>query len=231
MFSITLSNEKCKIKLTSAKDGAPLGSVTGVKIKRRELGDTSWTVIYTQAITSVDDFNYTFLDKYTRSRRTYEYKVIPMIGSTEETAVNTSIECNFDELYITDFATEYSLFLNADFDYDGHGSSVVQELMNSRTPIIIENAMSDYITGYVDAIPLPLDANGNPTSIGAQKYKEQFISFLKNKKNKYIKTNEGEAWLVYIHEPPKRNKAEAEGAASIKFSFTEIGDSPTHDEG
>jgi hypothetical protein len=118
LFTIALSNEKCKIKIVSAKDGTALGSVTGVKIKRRELGDTAWTVIFTKTVSSISGFDYTFYDKYTRSRRTYEYRVVPMVGSTEGTAVDTSIECNFDEIYITDFTDEYIVSLDIDFDID-----------------------------------------------------------------------------------------------------------------
>lgn len=229
MFTIALSNEKCKIKIVSAKDGTALGSVTGVKIKRRELGDTAWTVIFTKTVSSINDFDYTFYDKYTRSRRTYEYRVVPMIGATEGTAVDKSIECNFDEIYISDTSAEYILVLDADFTHTMNASVMFQKTLNSQFPRVIRNSAAKYESGTVSAIPLPLDARGNPTSVGGQKFKEQFINFLINGEQKLLKTYEGHLWAVDIGDTPKEEKAEVEGASKVSFDWTETDITPTYD--
>lgn len=228
MFSITLSNYNCKIKITSVKDGVDLGTITGLKIKRKEYGDSTWTLLTTKSISIMDDFNYVFIDKYTLSRRTYVYSFIPMSGSTEETAVEYTIECNFDSIYIYDASDEYLLTLNLDYDYDSNEDITFQKLLQSKYPRRIQNGLSDYYTGYIEGIPLPLDANGNPTSIGAHKYKQAYISFLRNGLDKFIKTYKGDAWLVSVNASPKVNQ-DVEGAESIRFSWTQIGDTPEVD--
>jgi hypothetical protein len=154
-----------------------------------------------------------------------------MIGAAEGTAVDKSIECNFDEIYITDFTDEYVLALDLDCDIDDpHDSIVVQEPINSRTPVITKTALTNYDSGFLEALPLSLDANGNFTTVGARKYKEDYIDFLKRSNKKFLKTNKGDAWLIYVTKSPKIIKKDVEEADTVRFSWTEIGDAPLVDE-
>ena len=46
---------------------------------------------------------------------------------------------------------------------------------------------------------------------------------------KFIKTYRGDAWLVYVDSKIKIDQGEAEGAEPVKFSWTQIGDTPVSD--
>lgn len=229
MFDITLSNSQCKVKIVSVKDAEALGSITSLKINRREKGDTAWTVISTIAVSTSANLSYTYYDIYPRSRRTYEYRFTTYAGATAVASVDYEIECNFDELYISDGTTEYLLFLNLKYNEKSKTAAGYQELLNSKYPRKIKNGLSAYFTGTVQGIPLPLDANGNPTGVGAQKYKEQFLGFLDNDNVKYIKGPRGEVRLVYIDADPEIQDADAEGAEPASFSWTEYGAAPLCD--
>jgi hypothetical protein len=229
LFDITLSNYNCKIKIVSVKDEESLGSITSLKIRRREYLDAAWTIIKTIAITEADDLNYTYYDKYTRSRRTYEYRFSTYAGEIEVASVDYTIECNFDYLYISDASAEYILFLNLKYSEKSKTAAGYQELLQSKYPRKIQNGLSAYKIGTVEGIPLPLDARGNPTSVGAQKYKEQFMNFLENGLVKYIKGFRGEVRLVNIDPDPEIQSADAEGAEPVSFSWTEYGPAPLAD--
>jgi hypothetical protein len=229
LFDIALENYGCKIKITSTKDAEPFASITSVVVRRRELGDSIWDTIKTISVSSASSLNYTFIDKYTRSRRTYEYSFTPMNGSVPGTSVTQSIYCNFDSMLLEDSTATYVLDLNLDFDYDTNNSVLFQEALNSKYPFVIRNGLADYYSGSIEVLPLPLDANGRPTIVGSQKYKEQFISFLKNGKEKLLKLPRGQMWMVTIDAKPKVNKSNFEGAETVKFSFTETSPVPVSD--
>lgn len=229
MFDVTLSNYQCKIKIVSVKDEDALGSITSLKIRRREKGDTTWTIISTITVAAAEDLSYTYYDIYPRSRRTYEYHFTTYAGATEVASVDYEIECNFDEMYISDGTTEYLLFLNLKYSEKSKTAAGYQELLNSKYPRKIKNGLSAYFTGTVQGIPLPLDANGNPTKVGAQKYKDQFLDFLDNGNVKYIKGPRGEVRLVYIDPDPEIQDADAEGAEPVSFSWTEYSAAPLSD--
>lgn len=221
LFDIAIENYGCKIKITSTKDAETFASITSVVIKRKESDESVWDTIKTIAVTVAADLNYIFIDKYTRSRRTYDYSFTPMNGTTPGTPVTKSIYCDFDSMLIEDSTATYELDLNLDTDFDTNNSLIYQETLNSKYPFVISNGLSDYFSGSIEVLPLPLDANNRPTIVGSQKYKERFIDFLKNGNDKLLKLPRGQMWMVSIDAKPKLNKSDFEGAETVKFSFTE----------
>lgn len=234
LFTFDLANYNCKIKITSVSDGEP--AVGGkVIISREEDGDDTWVVIYTKYIWTASDFDYTFVDRYTLSNRTYNYKIDRYTGDEStgwiyEDSTESSIECSFDGIYIYDASNEYILELNLDYDFDNNLGVFYQPLLQSKYPIRVQNGLSDYKTGYVEALPLPKDSNNCYTTDGAYLYKLNYISWLRNSLSKYIKTWKGDAIYVSVDPGVKLNQSNAPGADTVRFTFTEIDDAPTYDE-
>lgn len=236
LFDITLENYECKIKITSTYEEAEVGEgeeepepITSVVIERRELGDTDWDEIAVIEVEDEEDLNYEIIDRYTRSRRTYEYSFTPMNNDTAGTPVIKSIYCDFDSMLLEDSTATYILGLNLDPDFDTNNSIVFQETLNSKYPFVISNGLSDYYSGTIEVLPLPLDENGHPTVVGSQKFKERFIDFLKNGNEKLLKLPRGQMWMVTIGAKPKINKSDFEGAETVRFTFTETSPVPVSD--
>ncbi len=233
MFTMSLSNYDCKIKITSASTGAAL-TAGKVVIQRREDGESTWYTLFTKTTSSISDLNYTFVDKYTRSRLTYHYKVIPYSGSegagwTAGTAVEHSIECNFDSLYISDDSDEYLIDLNLSYDITPNVKYTVQDLLQSKYPRFIQNGISDYNGGTFEGLLLNKDAYGRYTTSGSYKLKRIFADFLKNGANKYIKTPRGDAMLAFIKPDVTIKQHDYEDACSVSFSAVEAAAPPQTD--
>lgn len=233
MFTISLLNYDCKIKITSASTGAAL-TAGKVVIQRREDGESTWYTLFTKTTSSISDLNYVFVDKYTRSRLTYHYKVTPYSGSegsgwTAGTAVEDSIECNFDSLYISDDSDEYFIDLNLSYDISPNVKYTIQDLVQSKYPRFIQNGISDYEGGTFEGLLLNRDTNGRYVTTGSYKLKRTFKEFLKNGSKKYIKTPRGDAMLVFVKPDVTIKSSEYEDICPVSFSVVEAGDPPMSD--
>lgn len=233
MFTISLENYSCKIKITSLSTGAPV-TAGKVVIQRQEDGESTWYALYTKFFSDASGLNYVFVDKYTRSRLTYNYKVTPYSGSelsgwVAGTPVEASIECNFDSLYITDDVDEYFVELNLDYDTSPNVKYIIQDLLQSKYPRFIQNGISDYEGGTFEGLLLNKDLYGRYVTAGSYKLKRVFKAFLKNGATKYLKTPRGDAMLVFVKPDVKINRSDYEDACTVSFGVVEASDPPETD--
>jgi len=203
-------------------------SFTNLVVKRKEALDSTWLTIRDISLPNEDALNFVYFDKYTLSRHSYDYKFELMNNSTVVYSMTGNIDCDFDSIYISDASNEYIVSLNLNYDFDNNQEVSYQTLLQSKYPVRIQNGLSDYDSGFIEGLPLPLDSRGNPTPEGAYKYKQSYISFLKNGLFKYIKTYKGDAWYASINPGIKINQGEYEGAESVKFAWTQMGDTPLY---
>lgn len=262
LFSISLDNYNCKIRITSLNLSSTyntidygllstpiiyddyglissaesrtedfsvdIGGATHLTIQRKESDESTWLTILTKTITSDSDLSYVYIDKYTRSRRTYDYRFTLYAGDTIMYIFDDTIKCSFDAISVSDESDEFILDLNLDFDYDNNQKIIYQDLLQSKYPRQIRNGLSDYDTGYVEGLPLLRDSKGHYTTDFAHKYKQSYVSFLKNGLEKTIKTYKGDIWVVSVNAGVKVNQGDYEGAESVRFNWTQIADSPEY---
>lgn len=234
MFTFSLANYNCKIKVVSTTDGE-IPSLGYLDVIRQEDGDETETIVYTKSIagTTTEDFNFTFIDRYTLSNRTYTYTIrvytYDFIEYTFLEEQSATIECSFDGIYIYDESDEYILELNVDFDFDNNVNVFYQGVLQSKYPIRVQNGLTDYRTGHVEGLPLDKDSNGKYITDGAYLYKKNYMSWLRNSLSKYIKTWKGDAVYASVDPGVKMNQTDAYGAETVRFTFTEIGDTPTYE--
>lgn len=220
---ITNSMNYGTLEATTSIEGSTLVGL------RREYGASTWTTIFTKPIVTYDDLNLTFFDKYTRSRRKYEYEFRLMLDGDAIYTYADSIKCNFDGVYVADEIEEYILIPDVSYDFDDANEIVFQKLLQRKYPRRIQNGLSDYQTGFIECVPMPLDEHGRYTHEDAYRFKMDYVSFLKNGLFKYIKTYKGDVWYAAVNSGIKVNQGEVDGKESVRFSFTEMADPPVAD--
>lgn len=200
-------------------------SVTHLIIKRREVGTYKWMPIIAIEVDSVDDFNFTKVDKYAASNTEYEYAAVPIINGEEGTYSMDKCEVEFNDFIIIDKDEIYSTRYDIDISSTKNNTSSTIVPIGRKYPIYVSNAMNDYYTGNVSATFLNMDCkNTNPTIKEIMKFRRNILYFLNNRKVKYIKDPLGRCWIASIGTTITDDDNGHPYAHKISFDFTEIGD-------
>lgn len=228
--TMTLTNlpSECGIQIACVKTGDLPGTITKVKLKRRIHGTIPYVTIWEKAITTVDDFSFTVKDFNTKSRYTYDYMAMPCEGDNETIGITGEIKCDFADIYISDTTATYICKLNAKSTGLTRNRSYSKvETLGSKYPFIIRNGLTNYMSGTITGLFLPVPTSGNYTqeatqTAEARDYKDAALDFLDNGISKTIKTFDGHMWYAVTVEA-KELDGEADGASEITFNWMEIG--------
>lgn len=200
--------------------------LTSVRIKRKTDKDAVWKTIYTHSVATVDDLTVTLEDRNTVAGKTYIYAAIPVFSNVEGIGVTGEIKTRFKGWYVADSTAEYELGLNVTFSKRKNTSLAYIQTLGSKYPYAISNGNLNYYTGNFSALFLPKNETGEFTREGAYEFKQAALEFLSNGKTKILKSYEGEAMKIRVDDAVELEQSEYEDAASIRFSFTEVGAFP-----
>lgn len=232
--SIQLENlsKECLIKISCVSTGVAPGDINKVRLKRRNHGEILWKLLKEIPITSVSDFTFTVYDNQTKSRRTYDYMVIPVTNDMEGIGIIGTVKCEFDGIYISDVYEEWICRLNPTYEYEKNISVGYIRTLHGRYPKRIRNGNSNYATGNVRGLFLPLDSSGDFVNMpeivqAAQEYKERLLEFLCNGRKKLLRIYDGHMWPISIDDKPKEVFSRFDGASETQFNWTEIDSVPS----
>jgi hypothetical protein len=230
--TMTLTNLplECCIQIAAVKTGVEPGDVTKVVIKRKLHDSSTWVSIGSMDITTVDSFTFTVKDYNTRSRYTYDYILIPCVGDTEGTGIQSTMKCDFYDIYISDTTATYICVLNAKKTApERHSQFATVETLGSKYPYIVRNGITNYLSGTITGLFLPPPTTGsNYTQESARTaesrdYKDDVLAFLNNGITKTIKTYDGFVWYAGITNAKEVDNDNVDGASEISADWIELG--------
>lgn len=188
-------------------------TVSYINIKRKLPNETQWKTIYHKKVTSIEDLNLitsdgnTSLVDYIEPNNTWvQYMYSPEFkeGSGQsESLLNSQIvkvKSEFDSDFMIgknddDKMMSYPIIINESVSYQKNVNSNVVATMGNKYPFIINNGISNYYTGHIQATMIPI-VDCNIDGIGAREYRNEVDEFLVNKIPKLYKTNDGDLYII-----------------------------------
>lgn len=177
-----------------------VSQVDSIRIKRRKKGEFEWLTIYEQAINDETDFNFSGQDNFAIYAEEYEYAWVPVLAGIEGNYIIESIESKFQGVYICDANTIYKFMAGVSYGHSQYIQQVaVYNPLGRKYPVYVSNGENNYQTGSFTGKLL-----GNYENTGVFNRKEmvlqknEFMKWLTNKKAKFIKDYNGNAWCVFI---------------------------------
>lgn len=195
--------------------------IDGFRIRRRRIDTTKLQDLGIIPLNQEGQFY--FVDTGVRSGVTYEYQVSPVSGNIEGQPILVQIAIDFDYWWISDatYTTNesYPIFANIEIsDIVINKQRYTYEDTFNKYPIV-SYGNQQYKSGTITA--LLIDSFMKIST----EYRQKVIDFINNGKPKYLRTNEGDIWLVDTHTcsyKPFTNLIEP--LSSITFSFMEVGE-------
>lgn len=193
--------------------------IESILIQKREIDSLVWEDVV--EFEYDEKIQYKILDKYIQNGFEYQYAMIPKSQNVVGNKKLSNIEkaCFYGNFLIDDVS-------NYHFEYDIENSDIVNnvsqasfETINSRFPITVYGEL-DYKSGSMTA----LFYTGAIAEIDIKKQKQakdNLFAFLKNKKPKIFKKEDGEMIIVNITGTPQEQPHSVQGLFKVKFDFVE----------
>lgn len=222
----TKINAGFKGNFEAGNTGFSLRSTDYVAIKRRELGSTQWTVIYTKEIHRVSDFNIAFTDKYARSGVEYQYSLSSYANGIENSFIIDNVYSEFDGYYITDKDCLYGTIYDVDgCDTSKNIANQVLQLLNSKYVSVVSNSDVNYESGSITGSFIQIDETTEELKPNdSLQYRTNFKNRLVNKKPLILKIHDGRIWMIRVTGTPTDSQNGHRDLRSITFEWVEVGD-------
>lgn len=225
-------------------------SVKGIKIKRKLPTETNWkTIYYKENIKSSSDFDLVdadgnqLVDFLEPNDTEVEYMYVPVFKSDEEGTEDIDINSKVVKVLshfeadivvgrnASDIMVGYPARLNPTFNYQRQRNSNAITTLGSKYPFVINNGLTDYYSGEMQAVFMLLRDDCSLDIEGTDKYRDNLNTFLSNGKAKLIKTCEGQLFLVAVNGAITNNSQgyftgdnKLANIVNTKFNWTQIGD-------
>lgn len=214
--------------LTAGNKEFNLKKTDHIVIRRREIGGQKWVTLYVKEINVVDDFNIHYVDKYARSKTTYEYRVSSCLNGVENSVLVENVYSDFDGFYITDKDCLYGTIYNLDnCDTNRNIVAQVQEMLNSEYVNVVSCGSANYDSGSISGVFMDYDLeNNNLDRVNTYRYREDVKDRLStaNKKPLILKIYDGRIWMIKVTGEINDTNDGHHDLRRIGFGWVEIGD-------
>lgn len=222
------------------EDDLEAGSISGnevqidrIRFQKRLSDELEWSTVAEVEYVQGDHLLYEAIDKYVSNDFSYEYCMLPITASTPgDRVVSEQITVDFDGIFLSDSNYNYRLLYDLDRGAKQHNiSSSTMQPLNSQYPII-QYGTSDYVSFDVRST-IVSDAtftqNNGKANIKQEKLtRQQLLSFLKNRKPKIFRCDNGDLYVVNVTDTPKEEPLEGViGIAKLSFSLVETANTST----
>ena len=205
-----------------------------IQLKRRLKGDLDWQN-YVKWDFDVERRVYNYLDRYVANDEVYEYMVIPVgVGGIEGKANANEIEVAFDDYFLVDKHSTYRMLFDVSYQNFKRTRPSAQFLpVDNWYPIVVYNGNLHYWEGtvvgrcFVEDICELENPETNFNKRASRLFRDNFVSFLNNKRPKILKDTQGNMWLNCIVDSVSVDFLEGYNnvLCDISFNWVEIEDS------
>ena len=197
-----------------------------IQLKRREIGHP-WVLLYEQIVRDANDINFVYNDNFARGNDTeFEYALIPILkNGTELPYIKTKVRSDFTGAVIADGLKSYHVLLDSAVTKTvrNHQMSVITTL-NGKFPYVFCGSESNYTTGTFEGTIIKYNGSDSFDVKHSHWYREEFKNWLTNGEPKFLKTEDGRAWMVVVTGSIDDDRQEHIDKAKFSFEFNEIGD-------
>jgi len=209
-----------------------VSEVSSLRLKRKKYGDTAWTTLYEQAVSTSDDLSILYYDRTARSKVKYEYTIVPVFGQVEGSFFANTVTPEYQGIFITDGTTTFGTELDVVISEKRSKPRNVITTINRKYPYVISNGSNNYSSGTISAQWLEYDSETDNWDV---EHGYEFVSdlkdFLNNNSPKLIKYQDGRMWLAEISSSDiTDSEDDAHLQVHTSFDFTEIGDCDSSDD-
>lgn len=238
--SIVVTNipAQCCIHISVEYPLDDVGNITQMKLQRTCNDTDTQKTIITRDVSSVEDLSFEYDDLEVVSGCDYTYYIIMTgDGGTVERSGLASAICRFDGICITDETTSWKTAFGTSTSQYSESYKRTRQVqyvttLANKFPYRVSNSASNYTTGTCTGWWVPLgDRCGEPVITSyADQYRDAFIEFLANGKDKLLRTGNGKAMIVSIDGEIQENWNPHTELTTITFNWTQIGeiDRPTY---
>ena len=222
--------------LSCSSDGQWDVRITKAQIRRSINGANSYQTIYTKNISTVNDLTFSYTDSGVQYNRAYDYRAVVLasndtvIGGSDVYNVSTSMVAASS--YSVDLASQGIVIADSTGTWVSYFGNKYTKQMNSQVSYVttlsgvvprrVSNAQTNYRTGTVTGLFLPLNASCEVDIENAEQYKEEVLEMLNNGEPKIL-TIEGKQLCVSIDSGARETSSDFYGASTITFNYTQIG--------
>jgi len=200
-----------------------------IRFQRREVDDVEWHDVGEIEYKPNERLLYEMIDKNIQNNFEYQYSLLPITATVLGNRVTSDeIIADFEGVFLSDKNNNYKLIYNIETDALQHNTSnAILEPLNAQYPIVIDGNL-DYKSGSIKALFVSTDTanrHDGKVSIKSEKLKrDKLMKFLKNKKPKVLRQDNGETMLIRIVGKPEEEYVDnITGIAYISFKFVEVG--------
>lgn len=200
--------------------------VSSIRIKRRRKNTYQWITIFEIPIETYEDFIFERFDRFARNNVEYEYSFVPVTNNIEGNINANSIISKFEGVFIMEKEEAFGAILEALVSniQKNKPTSVVTTL-GSKFPYVVSNGEADYYSGSVTAAFIEYDEIKCQWKYAAGfEYRDKLMTFLDNKKPKFLKSDDGRAWIIKVISSPAEATNGDPDYISTTFNFVQIGD-------
>ena len=180
-----------------------------LRIKRREANTFQWITLFEVDPNSLTDgWNFFRYDRTARSNTNYDYAIVPVSGGIEGNLNIASVHSCFQGIYLFD-PGEYGEMYYALVEYQNpkvrNKEVSTITTLGSKYPYTVSNALANYDSGTVSGLFARYDWDyGEFDFENNVQYRDDFMAFLTNGREKLMKMGNGRIWLCR----PTSNPAE-----------------------
>lgn len=211
--------------LDAGNSGFSVRNTDHVVIRRRELGQTNWLVVFVKEIHTIKDFDIYFIDKYARSGVEYEYSISSFVNGVENSYVIQNVYSEFNGYYITDKDCLYGTVYDVDgCDTSRQITNQVMELLNSKYMSVVSHSNANCESGSISGSFIKIDTDEKVNSMNGMTFREQVKDRLVNKKPLILKIDDGRIWMIRATGTVNDIQSGHQDLRKLSFEWTEIGD-------
>ena len=202
----------------------PITSISAMRIKVREYGDTLWRTIYEYEINKEEDFNFARTYYYLKGNKTrYEVAIVPVLNSTEANYITNTVISDFDGCYLCTQAKQYHAFINLSLEVTTNQNKEFITTLGRKKPFAISNGLSQYDSISMSASFVPMNECEFDFENSAS-YRQEVNDFLMSSQAIVLKDDKGRRWIASVGNTISQTVDGHPDNVIYSLEFTEIGD-------
>ena len=201
-------------------------TVSDILIKKRERNTFDWHTIMAKKIETVDDFNISGVDYYSKIGD-YQYALVPALNGIEGNYNMKDISSDFDGIYIVNKNASYGTPITSGItSLKKNDSGFYIKKRNSKYPQKARTSSINYYSGSVSG----LFAKFNESTCSfdfdnLESFRTEIMEFLTDDTVKVLKTIDKDARMISVDaESVVATMDSNRNNVYISFNFSEVGD-------
>lgn len=219
--------------LAGGNTDVEISDIAFIRIKRKykDSPDSDYITIYEKEINTVSDTLIHIYDRYAKSKTDYTYAAVSVdYNGIEGIPISVDVTSDFCGIAIADKNKLYYTYFETEYDLNKTHNNIKVTTLNTKTPFIISNDITDYYNGSLSAMWIE-ENNGRDLDFdNAIKYRWELNNWLNNGEAKILKFDDSREWLINITGDIQERYDECVQKVITSFEWTECGDCDSADD-